>query len=100
MCRDITSSDCSVALNLVTTVLGKGVGLELFPKGSMLRYDQLKLFVELLIGHTFLSSDNHDMSTPKKLAEWDQRMINTLNTKLYFQYIIQTVLGKGSGDRV
>ncbi|MDH5933733.1 sugar transferase [Vibrio splendidus] len=41
-----------------------------------------------------------DMSTPEKLAEWDQRMINTLNTKLYFQYIIQTVLGKGSGDRV
>ncbi|MFA0350480.1 sugar transferase, partial [Vibrio sp. 10N.222.55.C6] len=26
--------------------------------------------------------------------------IHTLNTKLYFQYIIQTVLGKGSGDRV
>ncbi|WP_210473386.1 sugar transferase [Vibrio crassostreae] len=41
-----------------------------------------------------------DMSTPKKLAEWDQRMINSLNIKLYFQYIIQTVLGKGAGDRV
>lgn len=41
-----------------------------------------------------------DMSTPKLLAEWDQRMLNTLTTKLYFQYIIQTVLGKGAGDRV
>ena len=30
-----------------------------------------------------------DMSTPKLLAEWDQRMLNTLTTKLYFQYIIQ-----------
>ncbi len=41
-----------------------------------------------------------DMSTPKLLAEWGQRMIKTLTTKLYFQYIIQTVLGKGTGDRV
>ena len=41
-----------------------------------------------------------DMSTPKTLAEWDQRMLNTLNVGLYFQYIIQTVLGKGAGDRV
>lgn len=41
-----------------------------------------------------------DMSTPKLLAEWDQRMLKTLTTKLYFQYIIQTVLGKGAGDRV
>ncbi|CAH6810107.1 hypothetical protein VCHA43P277_80161 [Vibrio chagasii] len=40
------------------------------------------------------------MSTPKLLAEWDLRMLKTLTTKLYFQYIIQTVLGKGAGDRV
>ncbi|MBB1356276.1 sugar transferase, partial [Pseudoalteromonas sp. SR45-5] len=30
----------------------------------------------------------------------DQEMINTLNIKNYFSYIIQTVAGKGSGDRV
>lgn len=41
-----------------------------------------------------------DMSTPQLLAETDQRMINTLNIKNYFSYIIQTVSGKGSGDRV
>ncbi|PMG18104.1 lipid carrier--UDP-N-acetylgalactosaminyltransferase [Vibrio lentus] len=41
-----------------------------------------------------------DMSTPEKLAEWDQKMIQTLSIKLYFIYILQTVSGKGSGDRV
>ena len=41
-----------------------------------------------------------DMSTPKLLAETDARMIQTLSIKQYFSYIIQTVLGKGSGDRV
>lgn len=40
------------------------------------------------------------MSTPAKLAELDQQMIQTLNLKNYFTYIIQTVLGKGAGDRV
>lgn len=41
-----------------------------------------------------------DMSTPKLLAEWDKKMIQKLSVKLYFLYIIQTVSGKGSGDRV
>ncbi|MFA0697467.1 sugar transferase [Vibrio sp. 10N.222.49.C9] len=41
-----------------------------------------------------------DMSTPKLLAEWDKTMIQTLSVKLYFIYILQTVSGKGSGDRV
>jgi len=41
-----------------------------------------------------------DMSTPKLLAETDARMINTLNAGEYFSYIFQTVMGKGSGDRV
>jgi len=41
-----------------------------------------------------------DMSTPKLLAETDSEMIKTLNIKSYFSYIIITVLGKGSGDRV
>lgn len=41
-----------------------------------------------------------DMSTPKLLAETDAEMIRTLTLKLYFSYILQTMLGKGSGDRV
>lgn len=41
-----------------------------------------------------------DMSVPALLAETDQKMIQTLTILDYFKYIAQTVLGKGSGDRV
>lgn len=56
---------------------------------------------DVLPGITGLAQVNEiDMSTPEKLAEWDQKMIKTMSVKLYFTYIFQTVLGKGSGDRV
>lgn len=52
-------------------------------------------------GITGLAQVNEiDMSTPQLLAETDAKMISTLNIKSYFQYIIMTVTGKGSGDRV
>ncbi|MCL7945104.1 sugar transferase [Marinobacter sp. ATCH36] len=41
-----------------------------------------------------------DMSTPCLLAETDAKMLASLNLKNYFRYIVQTVLGKGAGDRV
>jgi len=41
-----------------------------------------------------------DMSTPKLLAETDQRMIRELTLAHYFKYILMTVLGKGAGDRI
>ena len=41
-----------------------------------------------------------DMSTPKLLAETDARMIRALTVQKYFGFIVATVLGKGSGDRV
>lgn len=41
-----------------------------------------------------------DMSTPELLAETDAKMIENLSLKNYFCYILQTVTGKGSGDRV
>lgn len=41
-----------------------------------------------------------DMSTPKLLAETDQRMIRELTLAHYFKYILMTVFGKGAGDRV
>jgi lipopolysaccharide/colanic/teichoic acid biosynthesis glycosyltransferase len=41
-----------------------------------------------------------DMSTPELLAETDAKMIASLSLKNYFKYILQTVIGKGSGDRV
>ncbi|MGS2716917.1 sugar transferase [Eionea flava] len=52
-------------------------------------------------GITGLAQVNEiDMSTPKLLAETDSEMIKTLNIKSYFAYILMTVLGKGSGDRI
>ena len=41
-----------------------------------------------------------DMSTPELLAKTDAEMIKSLNLKQYFVLILQTVVGKGSGDRV
>jgi len=41
-----------------------------------------------------------DMSTPKLLAETDQKMLENLTAGAYFKYIIMTVAGRGSGDRV
>lgn len=41
-----------------------------------------------------------DMSTPKLLAETDARMIASLGVRDYFRYIVLTVFGKGTGDRV
>ena len=40
-----------------------------------------------------------DMSTPQLLAQTDARMIGELTVGKYFSYIVQTVCGKGSGDR-
>ena len=44
--------------------------------------------------------NNVDMSTPRKLARYDQLMIKRLTLILYWKLILSTVLGKGSGDRV
>jgi lipopolysaccharide/colanic/teichoic acid biosynthesis glycosyltransferase len=41
-----------------------------------------------------------DMSTPELLAKIDAKMIRELNLASYFKFILQTVTGKGSGDRV
>ena len=41
-----------------------------------------------------------DMSKPERLAKKDKEMIDTLNLKNYFSYIVSTALGKGSGDAV
>lgn len=41
-----------------------------------------------------------DMSTPEKLAQVDADMLKTLSLNTYFRYILQTVTGKGQGDRI
>jgi lipopolysaccharide/colanic/teichoic acid biosynthesis glycosyltransferase len=44
--------------------------------------------------------NNIDMSTPRLLAEADAEMIRRMSLPLYFRLLLQTVLGKGRGDRV
>ena len=52
-------------------------------------------------GVTGLAQINEiDMSTPELLAKTDLEMIESLTVKDYFRYILMTVVGKGSGDRV
>lgn len=41
-----------------------------------------------------------DMSTPRLLAETDALMLRDLRLSLYFKLLLQTLLGKGRGDRV
>ena len=56
---------------------------------------------QVVPGITGLSQINKiDMSTPQLLAETDAKMTNQLTVVRYFYYIIATVLGKGSGDRM
>jgi len=43
---------------------------------------------------------NIDMSTPKRLARYDQLMLKNINFCCYFKIILLTALGKGLGDRV
>lgn len=52
-------------------------------------------------GITGLAQVNEiDMSTPAFLAKTDREMIDSLSVSNYFKYILATVSGKGSGDRV
>ena len=56
---------------------------------------------DVLPGITGLAQINDiDMSTPILLADWDQRMIRGFSFSTYVKYILLTVTGKGSGDRV
>lgn len=52
-------------------------------------------------GITGLAQVNEiDMSTPELLARIDREMIDTMSISNYFKYILMTVTGSGSGDRV
>lgn len=73
----------------------------LFNQQELIEQRQARGVFDVRPGVTGLAQVNEiDMSTPQKLAEWDERMIQTLSLKQYFTYIIQTVLGKGAGDRI
>lgn len=41
-----------------------------------------------------------DMSTPELLARTDAKMIREMSLANYFNFILQTIIGSGAGDRV
>lgn len=41
-----------------------------------------------------------DMSTPRLLAETDALMLKEMDLRAYFTFILKTVTGSGSGDRI
>ena len=43
---------------------------------------------------------NIDMSTPKRLAIEDSKIVNNLNISDYLKYVLLTVTGSGQGDKV
>jgi len=73
----------------------------LFNQKELITERERRGVYDVLPGITGLAQVNTiDMSTPKLLAETDQKMIATLTLRDYFKYILQTATGKGSGDRV
>lgn len=56
---------------------------------------------DVLPGITGVAQINEiDMSTPRKLARYDQIMVRRMSLGLYLKMIFATAVGKGRGDRV
>ncbi|WGH76978.1 sugar transferase [Tenacibaculum tangerinum] len=73
----------------------------LFNQEELIKERSKRGVYNFLPGITGLAQINEvDMSTPKKLAEIDAEMLESLTVKKYFHYILATVGGKGSGDRI
>lgn len=73
----------------------------LFNQEELIRERDALGVYDVLPGITGLAQvQNIDMSTPNLLAKTDKQMIDTLNIKNYFKYILMTVTGSGSGDAV
>lgn len=73
----------------------------LFDQEELIAERESRCVLHARPGITGLAQINDiDMSTPRLLAETDAKMLESLNLKSYFRYIVQTVLGKGAGDRV
>ncbi len=73
----------------------------LYNQTELIYAREKKAVFSVLPGITGLAQINDiDMSDPPKLAEWDQKMIHSMNVSNYFKYLAFTLLGKGAGDRV
>lgn len=73
----------------------------LFDQEELIEERRARGVLEARPGITGLAQVNEiDMSTPRLLAETDQKMLASLDIASYFKYILMTVTGSGSGDRV
>ena len=73
----------------------------LFNQDELIEERQKRRVFDARPGITGLAQVNGiDMSTPELLARTDREMLDSLSVAAYFRYILLTVLGKGSGDRV
>jgi lipopolysaccharide/colanic/teichoic acid biosynthesis glycosyltransferase len=73
----------------------------LFNQETLMHERDSKSVYDVRPGITGLAQVNEiDMSTPELLAITDAKMIESLSLTKYFKYILQTVTGSGSGDRV
>jgi O-antigen biosynthesis protein WbqP len=73
----------------------------LFNQHELIKERDALAVYDVLPGITGLAQVNDiDMSMPLLLAKTDREMIDTLTVAGYFKYILATVAGKGSGDRV
>lgn len=73
----------------------------LFNQEELIKEREQRDVFKVRPGITGLAQVNEiDMSTPKRLAEIDEKMINSLSIADYFKYIFMTISGSGSGDRI
>ena len=73
----------------------------LFNQGQLIKEREMRNVLNVRPGITGLAQVNEiDMSTPELLAETDAKMVRQLSIKKYFMFILHTITGKGSGDRV
>lgn len=73
----------------------------LFNQEELIQERTLRHVFTVRPGITGLAQVNTiDMSTPVLLAQTDAKMIESLTLRDYFTYILQTITGKGAGDRV
>ncbi|MCL1145216.1 sugar transferase [Shewanella marinintestina] len=73
----------------------------LFNQEELIKERDVLGVYDVLPGVTGLAQvQNIDMSMPALLAKTDKQMIDSLNVKDYFKYIMMTVTGSGSGDAV
>ncbi|HZV62084.1 MAG TPA: sugar transferase [Methylophilaceae bacterium] len=73
----------------------------LFNQDELIKERAIRGVFDVRPGITGLAQLNGiDMSTPRLLAETDAEMINKLSLRLYLQYLLMTLSGKGMGDRI